>query len=84
MHRQRHIVRDARISYAEAWLVIGAARAMQTMRKTIAVQGIVQMRERACGNAGDMLLARVPTTETSQLLKFAEKQNWLADYMSRV
>ena len=60
MHRQRHIVRDARISYAEAWRVIAAARAMQTMRKTLAVQCTVQMRERACGHARDMLSARAP------------------------
>ena len=44
VHLQRHIVRDARISYAEAWRVIAAARAMQTMRKTIAVQCVVQVR----------------------------------------
>ena len=84
MYRLLHTVRDARASYAEAWRVIGAARAMQTMRKTITVQRIVHMRERACGNASDMLPARAPTTETSQLLRFAEKQKWLADYMSRV
>ena len=60
MHRQCHIVRDARISYAEAWRAIAAARAMQTMRKTLAVQCTIQMRERACGNARDTLSARAP------------------------
>ena len=84
VHRQRHTVRDARISYAEAWRVIAAARAIQTMRKTIAAQRILQMRERACGNARDMLPARAPRTATPQLIKFAGTQKWLADHMSRV
>ena len=63
MHRQRHIVRDARISYAEAWRVIAAARAMQTMHNTLAVQCTARVRERVCDHARDMLPARAPERE---------------------
>ena len=58
MHRQRHIVRGARVSYAEAWRVIAAAHAMQTMRNTLVAQCAARMRERVCGHARDMLPAR--------------------------
>lgn len=63
MHRQRHTVRDARTSYVEAWRVTAAARSIQTLRKTRAVQCTVQVRERACGTASDMLSARASERE---------------------
>ena len=63
MHRQRHTVRDARASYAEAWRAIAAARTMPAMRKTLAVQCTIQVRKRACGNARDMLPARASERE---------------------
>ena len=63
MHRQRHIVRDARASYAKAWRVTAAARAMHTMHNTLAVECTDRMRERPCGHARDMLPARAPERE---------------------
>ena len=63
MYRQRHIVRDARGSYAEAWRVIAAAHAMQPMRNTLVVQCAARMRERVCGYARDMLPAHAPERE---------------------
>ena len=63
MQRQRHIVRDARVFRAGAWRVIAAARTMQTMHNTLAVQCTARMRERVCGHARDMLPARAPERE---------------------
>ena len=63
MHRQRHIVRDARASYAKAWRVTAAARAMHTMHNTLAVECTARVRERVCGYARDVLSARAPERE---------------------
>ena len=70
MYRLIHTVRDARVSYAEAWRVIAAARTMPAMRKALAVQCTVQVRRRACGNARDMLSARAHELERFSLLHF--------------
>ena len=63
VYRQRHTVRAARASYVEAWRVITAARTIQTMRNTLAVQCTVQVHGRTCGTASDMLSARAPERE---------------------
>ena len=60
VYRQRHTVRA---SYVEAWRVITAARTIQTMRNTLAVQCTVQVHGRTCGTASDMLSARAPERE---------------------
>ena len=56
-------MRDARTFYVEARRVTAAAHSIQTLRKTLAVQCAFQMRERACGTAGDMLSPRASERE---------------------